>query len=442
VSAASPLLVLGLGGVLVLLLDLFWEGRAILLRTAALLVLAAAAAALWAVPGGTAFGGALVLDRWGELTSTLAVAAAAAAVVLPSGRWGRRWSAFEALLLWAAAGMVLLAEAGNLLTVFLGLEALSLALYALTAFDVEDAGAAEAAFKYFLLGGLASGLLLFGAALLFADTGHLDFVAPQTTLGLAGLVLVVAALAFKLALVPFHLWTPDVYEGAPTGVTAFMAVGTKAAALAVLGRIVMAAGPAVPVVAALGVVTLFVGYLMAIPQLGMKRLLAYSSVAHAGTLVLALVVPVIGETVALLYLGAYGAATAGAFAAVAAVESGARGDGLSAFTGLGRRQPVLAFALGVCLLALASVPPTGVFAGKLLLLGTLFGAGHGWLAIAVIVATALSLYPYFKVAYALVAPAEGPAVRVPTGAAVVLGVAVVASVGFGIFPGVLTALHP
>ncbi len=468
-GVAAPVVLLGAGAVVVLLLDLFWEGAAGLLRGAALVVLAAAAAA--ALAGGglpAAFHGAVLGGTLARVTDLVAIAGAVAATVLPAPLgWGRRWSAYLALVLWSAAGMALAGAAGNLIVLFLGIEVLSLALYVLTAFALHDGRGAEAGFKYFVLGGLGSGLLLYGAALSYAATGSLAIGpavrgAGHGPLGAVGLALLVAGLAFKLALAPMQLWTADVYEGAPTPITAFMAVGTKAAAFAALARVAAGAlGLSGPFAAALlvsAVVSMFVGYLLALRQPGLKRLLAFSGIANAGTLVLALLVPAIWvsgkaasctcalvqglqappawEPVALLYLIAYAVASLGVFAVVAAVGDGRSADGMASLAGLGRRHPWLTAAFVICLLSLAGVPPTGGFLAKLWLLQLLTGGGRPLAAVLVVVATLVALVPYFKLVVAALQPDDGePAAPLPTGVALVAGLAAVATVAIGILPG-------
>ena len=458
-GAAAPIVVLGAGGVLILLLDLIWEGGHALQRVAALVVLALAAVAAVAAPGfASGFGGAVLGDTLSRVVDLLAVVAAAAAVALPpASGWGKRWSAYLALLLWSAAGMAVAGAAGNLIVLFLGVEVLSLALYALVAFAVDDGRAAEAGFKYFLLGGLGSALLLYGSALVYASGGSLSFAAATAASGplaAMGLVLIVAGLGFKLALVPFQLWTPDVYEGAGTPVTAFMSVGTKAAAFAGLARVATSAfgatGAWAGTVLVIGVLSMFAGYLLAIAQPGLKRLLAFSGVANAGTLVLALLAPAAWRPAAFVYLVAYATASLGAFAVVSAVEAAAaspaallgggtaaRPDGMENLRGLARRYPWLAAAFFVSLLSLASVPPTGGFVGKLLLLQALAGADHPFVAVLVVAATVVALYPYFKLAVVCLQPAEdgGPELRASAGWMVVAAVAAIATLAVGILPG-------
>jgi NADH-quinone oxidoreductase subunit N len=453
-----PIVVLGAGALLVLLLDLFWEGAEGLQRLLAFLVLAAAAATSFgAASSGLVFSGTLRGDPLSVAIDLLAVAGAAVAVALrATGGWGRRWSAYLALVLWAAAGMALLGSAGDLIVLFLGVEVLSLALYALTAFaSVGDPAlgvpgdrgrGAEAGFKYFILGGLGSGMLLYGAALTYAASGSLALagLGGHGVLSVMGLLLIIGGLGFKLGLAPFHLWTPDVYEGAPTPITAFMSVGTKAAAFAALARIVTAAaGPSgvwVDALAVLGVGSMFVGYVLATAQPGLKRLLAYSGVANAGTVVLALLAPAAWRPVAVVYLAAYAAATLAVFAVLAALEASGAGDRLAALRGLAGRQPWVAAVLCLAVLSLAAVPPTGGFLGKLLLLRALAAAGHPAVAALVAAGAVLALYPYLKLAVAALQPAEagqGGPVRAAPGWVAVAAAAAVASLVIGFLPGPL-----
>lgn len=442
----APVLVTGAGAVLVLLVALLAGEVGALLRTVALLVVALAAVAALGAHG-HGFTGAVVADPLSRVADLVALAGVVAAVVLPApGRWGERWSAYLALTLWAGAGMALAAASSNLIVLFLGIEVLSLALYCLTAFAVQDGRGAEAGFKYFILGGLGSGLLLMGAALSYAGRGSLQLAPHPAWSGLLpalGLALIIGGLGFKLALAPFQMWTPDVYEGAPTGVTAFMAVGTKAAAFIALARVLLGVLPlGSGIIAVLGAVSMFAGYLLAMRQPGLKRLLACSGIANAGTLVLALLAPAEFRAIAFAYLAAYAAATLGAFAVVAVIEARGQGADLDALRGLAGRAPWLAAALVICLLSLASVPPTGGFLAKLLLLEGLAHAGHPFLAVLVVAATVVGLYPYFRVALAVLTPAADAEALVLAGPRqwapqLVAAIAVVATFVIGILPGPL-----
>ncbi len=315
-----------------------------------------------------------------------------------------------ALLLWSASGAMLMAGAGNLITIFLGLELLSLALYCLCGMS-KRAAAREAALKYLILSSTASGFLLFGMALLFGATGSvalaslLDPAVATNPLFVLGAGLFLIGLAFKLSLVPFHVWAPDVYEGAPLPVTAFMSVVTKAGTLAVLARFAYAALPAGtsekimwPIWIIAGI-SMIVGNLAALAQTDMKRLLAYSGIAQIGYIVTALAgMSALGVRYAIYYLAAYMFMNLGAFAVVALMSGeGEEGSRIQSFHGLGRRRPALAAAMTFFLLALAGFPPTAGFLGKILILSSAVNAGFAWLAGMLILGTAISLYVYFKI---------------------------------------------
>jgi NADH-quinone oxidoreductase subunit N len=308
---------------------------------------------------------------------------------------------------------MLMAGAGNLMMVFLGLELLSLGLYCLCGMSKRTA-AGESAIKYLLLSSMASGFLIYGMALLFGATGSVAFsalaVATPSPLLAMGAGLFLVGIAFKLSLVPFHVWTPDVYEGAPLSVTAYMSVVTKAGTLAVLGRFAYSALPPqaanailIPVwtVAALSMI---VGNLAALSQTDMKRLLAYSGIAQVGYIVAAFA----GQTpqglrYAIFYLAAYTFMNLGAFAVVALMMNDAADGniGVGRFAGLAYRRPWLAGAMTFFLLSLAGLPPTAGFTGKILILASSVNAGYAWLSGLLILGTAISVYVYFKIVRAM-----------------------------------------
>jgi NADH-quinone oxidoreductase subunit N len=340
---------------------------------------------------------------------------------------------FYALAMFGAAGMSLLGMSSDFLVAFVAIETMSLATYALAAYLRRGKRPAEAAFKYLVLGAISSALFLYGAALLYGATGSTLFSelprGQGSPLYLAGLGLVAAGVAFKVAAVPFHAWTPDVYEGAPTPVTAFMAAGVKTAAFAVLARIFLGASSAAPepagafagIVSALAVLTMIFGNLLALPQRSVKRMLAYSSIAHAGYLLVGVVST--GAAGArekalagiLFYLAAYSATAIGAFAVVGAIERRGRADDeftdtwdLDRFAGLARRRPALAFAMAVFLLSLAGIPPTAGFVGKLYLFQAAVGAELYGLAVLGVLTSVMGAYYYLRVVvYMYMRPAEG-----------------------------------
>jgi NADH-quinone oxidoreductase subunit N len=342
-----------------------------------------------------------------------------------------------------------MAGANNLMIVFLGLELLSLALYCLCAMSARTT-ARESALKYLILSSIASGFLLYGSALLFGATGSVGFAqlasaAPSALLTVgAGLFLV--GLAFKLSLIPFHVWTPDVYEGAPLPVTAFMSVVTKAGALAVFARFAYGALPPdrasallVPVWV-LAAISMLVGNLAALAQTDMKRLLAYSGIAQVGYIVASFAgQTALGLRYAVFYLAAYTFMNLGAFAVVALMAK--EGDavvGLPRFAGLAYRRPLLAAAMTFFLLALAGLPPTAGFTGKILILAATSAAGYAWLAGVLILGTAISIYVYIKIVRAMFArvdPAHVKDERSPNPLPwVAVGVCAVLTLGLGLVP--------
>ena len=374
-------------------------------------------------------------------------------------------SEYYALLLIAVAGMMFLGGSIELITLFVSLEILSVSLYILTGFHRRRASSSEAAMKYFLLGAFASGFVLYGAALLYADTGttFLSQIAANGTGGffvLAGLALLLVGFGFKVAAVPFHMWTPDAYQGAPTPVTAFMSVATKAAAFVALARILQAL-PSVPydvwsnALAILAVLTMTVGNLAALRQHSLKRMLAYSSIAQAGYMMVGLVAGTPAGLDALIYyLFVYTFMNLGAFAVAAQLEGRGADDpqdaDISAANGLFARSPMLAVAMSIFLLSLAGIPPLAGFFGKLYLFSAAVESGWIWLAVVGMINSVISAYYYLRVTVAMfmVEPEEGKAEpgagparsasngparsRLPDSSALALFIAVVGTLFFGL----------
>lgn len=388
--------------------------------------LAAAALLLmgWDRPPGPAFDGSLYIHRFGSAVALLVVGATAL-TALPSARSAVRagidHGEYYMLLLFAAAGMMALPMANDFLTFFLSLEVLSLAVYALVGVRRGDAAGGEGALKYFVNGAFASAVLLFGAALVYGATASVGFGpaagAPfRPLLLLPGALMILTGLAFKIGAVPFHGWVPDAYEGAPAAVTGFMAAGVKAAAFGALFKLALGAlwleneahrdmlRDAVRLAA---LASMIVGNVAAIAQPGLKRMLAYSGIAHTGYLLIGVSVALGrpapdaggGEAAAiLLYLAAYGVTILGAFGVAAALtrQGGREADRIESLSGLARRRPVLAAALGLFLLSLAGVPPAGGFLAKLLLFRAAIDGGDLVLAIAGILASIVSVAYYLR----------------------------------------------
>ena len=370
------------------------------------------------------------------------------------GRAGLDHPEFYPLMLLSSTGAMVMAAAGDLITLVLGLEILSLPVYALSAWRTKTHQSQEAGMKYFLLGAFASAVLIYGAALLYGATGSFGYAEIVAFLGANGLpplatigvALVLVGLGFKAALAPFHQWAPDVYTGAPTQVTTFMSVVVKVAAFAGLLRITSEILPGVApwLTTALAVsvaLTLLVGNLSALMQRGVKRMLAYSAVAHAGYLGLALLAGGDqGFTAAAWYLSAYALMNVGAFAVLGLVEGpggGPGSDDLSRFAGLGSRRPWLALAMTLFLLSLAGIPPLAGFPAKLLVFQAAIDAGYVWLAVFGILTSVVALVYYFRVIGAIYfrqPEHEHPTVRFgATSLAIVLAAA--GTVLLGVLPG-------
>ena len=332
-------------------------------------------------------------------------------------RMGWERGEYYVLMLFSISGAMLMASAANLIVVFLALELLSIPLYIMAAFVPNDSSSEEAGLKYFLLGAFAGGFVLYGVALIYGATGATNLMevvaaAPHTDAPLfllIGAALILIGLGFKVAVVPFHMWTPDVYQGAPTPVTAYMAVVAKAGGFAALLRVFIAAFPGVsqdlvPVLSTLVILTLVIGNLAALAQKNIKRMFAYSSISHAGFIMMAFVTygqPDLYDdavTSVLFYLLAFAVTSFGSWAVVVALEQ-AEGKGLNFedYAGLGKKHPVLAAAMLVFLLSFAGVPPTLGFGGKFFLFRTVLEGGYVGLAIVGVLASLVSAYYYLRV---------------------------------------------
>jgi NADH-quinone oxidoreductase subunit N len=320
----------------------------------------------------------------------------------------------ESLILLAAVGMAILGAANDLITAFIALEVLSFSLYVLAGLARRDRRSQESSLKYFVTGAVASAILLYGMALLYLATGSVELPVIGARLGsilvppavaAIGLVLVTVGVGFKVALVPFQLWTPDVYQGAPTNVTAFMAAATKAAGFALVLRMYLAAFPSfaawwVPVLAVLAAASMLYGAFAALVQHDVKRILAYSSITHAGYATIGVVAGGrAGLSSTLLYLLTYAVGTIAAFGVVVAVERARRGEvTLSTLRGLGRRSPLLAGVLALALLSLAGIPLTAGFIGKLEVFRAGIAAGQLWLVVVGILSSAVAAFFYLRIA--------------------------------------------
>ena len=418
-SGLSPVIALTAGIVVVLMVGLIprFGGRFPMAYLTIAVLAVTAARCIWEWNSNTDLvAGALRLDAFGLAACLIACAAAAIAVVLsirePAAEEAG-FGAFYSLLLGSVLGMTLIAQAQNLIAFFVALELLSIPLYVLCASARRTERSLESGLKYLVIGSIGSATVLYGFALLYGGSGSTDFAGiakglagdnGNDTIVLIGTAMVATGLAFKTSVAPFHQWTPDVYQGAPTPITAFMAVATKAAAFIALARLFeVALGPIAddwkPALAALAVISIAVGNIGALGQDSLKRLLGYSGVAQAGYMLAGIVVATEKGLEALVfYLAAYTLMNLAVFAVVVARERETdRGDDIAALAGLGRSRPLLAWPLTIAMLALAGVPGTSGFMGKVFLIEASVDGDYTWLGVAIVVGTMVSLAYYLRV---------------------------------------------
>ncbi|OHD02247.1 MAG: NADH-quinone oxidoreductase subunit N [Sphingopyxis sp. RIFCSPHIGHO2_01_FULL_65_24] len=411
-----PELILTIGGLITLMLGTFLGDRQVgLYQLAALLTLAAATVAVVALFGVNAsvFSGTLSVDAFGGFAKLIIYGASAVSILIaPRFFAGGMRAEYPVLILFAALGMGIMASSRDLMTLYVGLELNSLAAYVLASFMRNDERSSEAGLKYFVLGALASGMLLYGISLLYGFSGTTDFTGIATAMGgqlnaglIFGIVFVLAGLAFKISAVPFHMWTPDVYEGAPTPVTAFFASAPKVAAMALMTRVVIdAMGPAVgawqQIVIFLALASIILGAVGAIGQKNIKRLLAYSSINNVGFMLIGLAAGTqAGVEGVLTYLVVYVVTTLGAFLVVLQLRDtdGNAVESIPAMAGLASKRGWLAAAMSVFLLSLAGIPPLFGFWPKLLVFQAAVNANLVPLAVAGIVASVIGAYYYIMV---------------------------------------------
>jgi NADH-quinone oxidoreductase subunit N len=456
-----PLLTLTGWTILLILVDLFipqgrkgitaWLAALGLLATLILVIVQSPQ------PPALAFNGMLAVDGFANFLQVLFLGSGMVVIALAYDylkRMGINRSEYYTMLLFSITGMLLMALAADLIVVFLALELLSIPLYVLAGFALPRLDSEEAALKYFLLGAFSGGFVVYGVALVFGATGHTglgDIVAvveagqANLTLLTIGAGLILIGLGFKVAVVPFHMWTPDVYQGAPSVVTAFMAVGAKAGGFAALLRVFVTAFPMlaadlVPILQILAALTMILGNVVAIAQSNIKRLLAYSSIAQAGYILMALTpfaqpaVASDGVASALFYLLAYALTSFGAWAVVIALEQAEqRGLELSDYAGLGRKYPVLAAAMVVFMLSLTGVPPTLGFVGKFYLFRTVLEGGYVGLAIIGVLTSLVSAYYYLRIVVIMYMRAGEPVVHRETWLSLTASATALATVALSLF---------
>ena len=462
-SLVAPQLILALAAMAILLVELPARRRGgsnalpEALAFAALIASGILAAMMWGQDTQMAFGGRLIVDSLAVFLHLTFVVIGLGTLLIAMPYLRREElprAEFLSLMLFAICGMMVMAASAEMITLFLGLELLSMSLYILAGFQRSQERSIEAAMKYFLLGAFAAAILLMGMALHWGSTGSLalsslspvpsaDVLHPA--LAQAGFWLVVAGLAFKLSVVPFHFWTADVYEGSPAPVTAFMTTGTKVAAMAALLRLLLSgfapeAAEWQPLLWWLAVLTMSVGNLMALVQANIKRMLAFSSIAHAGYLLVGLIVARPSATRAVLfYLAGYTLMSLGAFAVVTLVgRKNEEYQSIYDYAGLAKRQPWLAILMSVFLFSMAGIPPTIGFTGKFMLFSEAVRGGFIGLTVIAVLNSMVSVYYYLRVIYLMVMKEEweaGPRIAVPAGVAILLAFCFLLILWLGLFPG-------
>jgi NADH-quinone oxidoreductase subunit N len=453
-----PALILGVAGLLATLLGLFVRKGAatvgaIIGFTAVLIALAANAPLRFM--NTPAFSGMIVLDTFSWFFNLL-ILLSVGLTILISMKYltdqGLDLYEYFAILLFSSVGMMFMVSGTHLLMIFVGLETLSIGVYVLTGVLPKSSKASEASLKYLLLGSFSSALFLYGAALLYGASGSLSLAGLAkyfqsgsiSTMGLIGMGLLLVGFSFKVAAVPFHMWTPDVYDGAPSPITGFMSVGVKAAAFAAFLRVFFECFGSVQVTWShilwiLAVLTMILGNLAALVQSNIKRMLAYSSIAHAGYILIGMVAgTAMGAAGILYYLLAYIFTNLGAFAVVTMVgRKGEANISIDDYRGLGKSHPALALAMSIFLFSLAGIPPTAGFIGKFTIFGAAIASGYIWLVIIGVLTSAASVFYYFRVVMKMYMEApevEPESLKFSPSMALALTLTVMVVLYIGIFP--------
>jgi NADH-quinone oxidoreductase subunit N len=462
-SALIPLLpeiVLGIGGMALLMVGVYRRDDGVLaIDVGSILLLVIAGAIVLALPAGklVAFGGSFVVDDFARFLKVLAVIGSAAAIVMSidyDRRQRQRRFEFSVLIVLSTLGMMMLISAADLIALYVGLELMSLPLYVVAASHRGELRSTEAGLKYFVLGALSSGMLLYGASLIYGFTGTVSFSgiahsAAETGPGLIfGLVFLFAGFCFKVSAVPFHMWTPDVYEGAPTPVTAFFAAAPKVAGIAMFVRAAVAAFPGITaqwqeIVVFVAIASMLLGSFAAIGQRNIKRLMAYSSIGHMGFALIGLAAGTAeGVQGVLVYIAIYLTMTLGVFAVILSMR---RGDGMvesiDQLAGLARNNPTLAFFLAMLLFSMAGVPPLAGFFAKFYVFLAAIKVGLYALAIIGVLASVVAAYYYLAIVKIMYfdEPAQG-FVPMPDELKVVLGVCGLFNILFFLYPGPLVGV--
>ena len=408
-SPVMPEIIVSSAAMLLLILDLVFKDKGVL----ALIGVIAAAATLYVLPAsyGETFGGMFISDSYSMYFKMIFLINLVLTILISLKyiqRQKAEYGEYYSLLLFATAGMMIMASARDFIVLYLGLELMALSTYILAGIKRHDIKSNEAALKYFLLGAFSSALLLYGISLIYGLTATTDLykIAAQlkqtevsTTL-LLGMLLIAVSFCFKIAAVPFHMWAPDVYEGAPTSITAFMSVGPKAAGFAVIGRVFYVAFQNIQpdwtaVLIGIAILTMAAGNILALVQTNIKRMLAYSSIAHAGYMLLGIITGTLeGRQAMMTYMLIYAFMNMGAFAVVIMLD---KGEEIKDYNGLAKSNPLVAALMLVFMFSLTGIPPTAGFIGKFNIFMAAINAGYTWLVVIAVIFSAISAYYYLRV---------------------------------------------
>ena len=406
----TPEIIMTISATVLLILELIFKNKGVL----AFIAVATAAVVLYTIPSshGQTFGGMFISDTYSTYFKLIFMINLVLTILI-SLRYIQREKAeygeYYSLLLFATSGMMLMASAKDLIILYLGLELMALSTYILAGIKRHDIKSNEAAIKYFLLGAFSSALLLYGISLIYGMTTTTDIYKIAASLQnsstpslplLLSMILIAAAFLFKIAAAPFHMWAPDVYEGAPTSITAFMSVGPKAAGFAVIGRVFYIAFQSIQtdwtaILIGVAILTMAVGNILALVQTNIKRMLAYSSIAHAGYMLIG-IIPGTQESMSamMVYMLIYAFMNIGAFAIVILLE---KGEELSDYEGLSKSRPLVAALMLIFMFSLTGIPPTAGFIGKFNLFMAAIKAGYTWLVVIAVIFSAISAYYYLRV---------------------------------------------
>jgi NADH-quinone oxidoreductase subunit N len=457
-----PETILAVCAMLLLVADLLIHNKQVT-AWLSLAIVGATMAFTMSVPAGTAFSGMVISDGYAAFFKMVFLINAALSILVSGAYFNARneeHGEYYILMLFATLGMMLMASAGDLMSLYLGLELMALSTYVLAGFLRRDTKSNESSVKYFMLGAFSSAFLLYGVSLIYGLTGTTQLAGIAKMLGaktiagnpvlLAAIVMFIVAFGFKVAAAPFHMWAPDVYEGAPTPVTAFMSVGPKAAGFAVMARVFVAAFASElagwsALLSVIAVLTMAVGNIMALGQSNIKRMLAYSSIAHAGYALIGVIAGTQQGVAAMMsYMMIYAFMNVGAFAVVILLDRSGRGfDSLEDFRGLSKTRPGVAFLMLLFMFSLTGIPPTAGFIGKFYLFTAAVNSGHVYIVVAAAVFSAVSAYFYLRVVRLMYM--EAPAGEVmcacePVRVKIVLALTAMAVVLIGLFPDALVSL--